>query len=112
MQLAVVQEIRRLAGTDPRYAHVFHPPSGGKRSKGVAGKLKALGVRRGLLDLYLVYCNGTYNGWACELKVGSNQPTPEQRVEMAWLRRQGWQCHVFWDDPQIVVASLEAYLNE
>lgn len=111
LQAAVIAECDRRSLTDPRYGHIFHPASGELRDKATAAKLKRMGVRRGLLDLYLIYPSNGYGGWAAELKVGKNRPTPEQHAEMKYLRSVGWQVGCFWDDPQWVLDDLARYLG-
>lgn len=112
LQQAVIDECDRRAINDPRYAHIFHPASGELRDKRTAAKLKRMGVRRGLLDLYLIYPNWEgKGGWACELKTGNNRPTPEQKAEMDYLLSVGWTVECIWSDVQKVIDSLERYLG-
>ncbi len=111
LQVAVIAECDRRSVADPRYARIFHPASGEFRTKSTAAKLKRMGVRRGLLDLYLICPNKQGKaGWACELKVGSNRPTPEQKAEMDYLNSVGWAVECIWNDARLVLDSLERYL--
>lgn len=111
-QISVIQECDRRAFADPRYAHIFHPASGELRDKATAAKLKRMGTRRGLLDLYLICPSQGKGGWACELKVGDNRPTPEQKAEIDYLLSVGWAADCIWDDVQKVMDSLGRFLGE
>jgi hypothetical protein len=113
LQRAVIAECDRRAIDNPLWGRIFHPASGEYRNKATAAKLKGMGVRRGQLDLYLIYPNWQgKGGWACELKVGKNRPTPEQQAEIEYLLSVGWDAMCIWDDPQAVLESLERYLGE
>lgn len=112
MQAAVIAECDKRSVLDSRYARIFHPASGEYRTKATAAKLKRMGVRRGLLDLYLICPNRQGKaGWACELKVGGNGPTPEQTAEINYLLSANWCASVIWDDVERVMSSLESYLG-
>lgn len=67
-----------------RYA--FHPANGGKRSKGEAGKLKAMGVKKGVPDVLLPMPWRGFMGLAIELKSSKGNLTAEQGD---WLARFG-----------------------
>ena len=56
----------------------MHVPNGGKRTKAVAAKLKATGVRPGYPDLVLDIARGRYHGWRGELKVRGGRLSPLQ----------------------------------
>lgn len=81
------------------YLHAI--PNGGWRRKAVAAKLKAEGVRRGVLD----YCwpvrmpvpgddGALYSGLYIELKTVSehSRPTKEQKEFAAFVRGQGFKA--------------------
>jgi len=54
-------------------------PNGGKRSKGVAGKLKAEGVRSGASDIVLLYPSKEFHYLCIEMKFGTNKQSPNQK---------------------------------
>lgn len=56
MQQTLVEYLRW--GADKRI-WFWHTPNGGQRSKASAGKLKALGTRRGVPDLQFLFPDGT-----------------------------------------------------
>jgi hypothetical protein len=75
-----------------------HCPNGGRRQIGVARKLKAAGVRRGIPDV-LVFSKPpkqpSASGVAIELKrEKGGQVSPEQKLVLAGLQECGWICYV------------------
>jgi hypothetical protein len=84
----------------PELALLMHIPNGGKRSRGVAGQLKAAGVKAGVPDLFLPVARHGAHGLWIELKVGRNRLSREQREWLLALQRQGYDAHaVFgWQD--------------
>ena len=81
--------IKLQEGHNPIFARIYHVPNGGKRSKGVAGKLKAQGVRPGVPDICFPVARGGYNGLYIELKVIKGNPTEEQRAWLLDLEQEG-----------------------
>lgn len=81
----------------PELKWLFAIPNGGHRSKAVAGKLKAEGVRRGVFDLCLPVKRGIYSSLWIEMKYGKNKPTSEQLEFKAFIEGQGGFCVVCWD---------------
>lgn len=63
----------------PQLRWLFHVPNGGKRSRGEAGKLKAMGVKKGVVDWLLPFPNRGWAGLVIELKDSRGPLTPEQR---------------------------------
>ncbi|KKK91125.1 hypothetical protein LCGC14_2716110 [marine sediment metagenome] len=57
LQKAVVQFLEIAL---PLEAVFFHVPNGEKRSKATAGKLKAMGVKPGVPDIFILYGSLTY----------------------------------------------------
>lgn len=81
----------------PELRWAFHPPNGGARSKVEGAIFKAMGVRRGVLDVVLPLRRGLFVGLIIEFKAGKEQPNEHQ---LAWLMHftiQGWQCHTLND---------------
>lgn len=79
----------------PDLAYVVAIPNGGKRSIGVARKMKAEGVRAGYPDLLLDVAVLPFHGWRCELKkIGG---TVNKKTQLPWhdrLRSQGYAVDV------------------
>ena len=75
----------------PSLALLFHIPNGGKRSRAVAGKMKAEGVKRGVLDYCLPVPVDPFHGFFLELKApGRTYPSTDQRDFMRDLSAQGY----------------------
>lgn len=118
--IALMQWANHASGRRPELAWLHHVPNGGGRSKAEAGKMKAQGVRKGVLD-YLLPVTHLYDGdfdagLYVELKA------PEYRT-----KKQGGMSDdqvafaTFVDDQGFIVclcfdwhearASIEAYLD-
>jgi hypothetical protein len=70
----------------PRDAVWFHPPNGGARSKAEAGIFKAMGVKRGVPDLIIIYRGRVV---AIELKAPGGTRSPAQKLMHAQLSAAG-----------------------
>lgn len=73
---------------------LVHVPNGGYRNKSEAMQMKASGVVKGVHDLLFYWKGQLY--WF-ELKVGSNQQTPEQTAFGQAMIAQGAICHEIRD---------------
>lgn len=84
----------------------FHIPNGGTRNKAEAGKLKAMGVKAGVPDIFLPVPRGPYHGLFVELKRPADRGKSVgivSEAQMEWLRRlqdQGYYVAVCygWKD--------------
>ena len=104
---------------------VIHIPNGGSRNVIEATKLKRMGVRPGVPDLFIPVssklslqsikpkielgimwkdCVLAYNGFFCEIKAGKNKPTTLQKEMMQKLFDLGYYCCTVW--------SLEEFIKE
>lgn len=98
------------ARLDPVARCAFAIPNGGHRSKATAVKLKAEGVRAGVLDICLPKpCGGSHGLWI-EFKYGSNRPSPEQMLEIDRLVSDGYTVAVAWD-AELAIEFTKQYLN-
>ena len=96
--------------TYPALKLLFSIPNGGKRTKGVAGKLTAEGLKSGVPDVMLAYPSGPYSGLFVELKYGKNKLTANQKVWCEALAANGYRvvtCYGF----DAARAAIEEYLN-
>jgi hypothetical protein len=80
-----------------RARRAYAVPNGGQRNIVVASKLKAEGVRKGVLDIHLPIACGGANGLWIEFKAGKNKLTLEQALEADTLLADGFAVAVCWD---------------
>ncbi len=97
------------SGTNEILSYAFHPANGGKRSKGEAGKLKAMGVKKGVPDILLPMPWRGYSGLAVELKSQEGKLTPEQAD---WLdqAKQGGYLTAVCRDLECFIAVAKNFL--
>lgn len=84
-------------------------PNGGHRHVVVASKLKAEGVRKGVLDIHLPVPRGGAHGLWIEMKAGAGRMTPEQATEAGALVADGFAVAVCWDTLS-AIAITQQYL--
>lgn len=111
LQVELIKECDRRAATNPLWGLILAIPNGGHRSKAVAGKLKAEGVRAGVPDLLLPVERRGYIGLFIELKIGNNPLSPAQEVWAKRLTAQGYYHAVIRDDVQKAVDLIAWYLE-
>lgn len=94
-------------------AHIndlFAIPNGGDRNLIVAVKLKAEGVRKGVLDLFLMIPCGIKHGLFIEMKYDKNKPSDEQKEFITRAEARGYATAVCWTAEE-AVKVIEGYLN-
>ena len=106
----------RDASDRPELALLFHVPNGELRTKGVGGRLRAMGTLAGVPDLLLAVPRGRFCGLAIEMKGaradGSlGDTTPRQRSVLDLMERWGWAVAVCWTSAQATAAITE-YLDD
>lgn len=69
---------------------LFHYPAGELRKKGIAGKLKAMGVRAGIPDFLLPRRCGKWLGLAVELKSPTGKLRQSQSEWLDTFREEGY----------------------
>lgn len=91
---------------------LVHVPNGGKRPKGEAGKLKAMGTKAGYPDFTLPRRSGCWNGLAIELKAptGKGRVSPEQKEWLDMFSAEGWLVAVCISLDEFV-AAIEIFLG-
>ena len=84
-----------LPGLPKELATLYAIPNAGKRSRAVAGRMKASGLREGFPDLCLPIARGGFLSLYVEFKrTGGETPRPEQRAWLAALAAEGHAaCH-------------------
>ena len=118
-QIALFEWARLAQGRHPELALLLHIPNGGSRHKLEAMKLKRLGVRPGVPDLFLPVPRHGLSGLWIEMKREALRPkTPKGRGGVSdeqgwWLRelwKRGYQASVAWgfDEAREII---EGYLG-
>ena len=82
------------SGKWPELELMHHIPNGGMRSKSEAARFKAMGVKRGVSDVFLPVAKGGYHGLYIELKAKDGRPEKEQKDWIAAVREQGYYAAV------------------
>lgn len=94
----------------PDLKWLFAIPNGGFRDKITASKLKATGVKSGVLDICLPIKRGIYSGLFIEMKRGKNKPSAEQKEWIDFLPTQGFGvivCYSWESARDIIISYLE-----
>ncbi len=78
------------ASRHPILKWMVHVPNGGKRPKGEAGKLKAMGAKPGYPDLTLPRRAGPWTGLAIELKSPTGTVSQDQKEWLTAFLAEGW----------------------
>ena len=91
----------------PELRLLFHPPNGGWRHKATAGRLKAMGTKPGVPDVWLPVARCGYHGLVIEMKYGRNKPTDSQLWWIDGLMEQGWRVEVCYSCEEAKGVILE-----
>ena len=88
-----------------RWLHAI--PNGGKRNKIVAAKLKAGGVKSGVLDVFLPLARHGFHGLYIEMKHGKNKLTDNQQAFAAHIEAEGYKYAVcyHWSEAQKIICD-------
>lgn len=109
-QVSVFREAAIRAKSDPRWSMLFAIPNGGKRSIGVAVKMKAEGVKSGVPDMFLPIPVGSYCGMFVELKKRQGgQISSSQREFLRALDPR--YCAVVANGAEQAIEKILAYLE-
>ena len=94
----------------PTTNRAYAIPNGGARHPVVAAKLKAEGVRKGVLDVCLPVPRNGCPGLYIEFKHGDGTLSPEQRAEAEALAADGFAVVICWD-AQTAIDQTTLYLQ-
>lgn len=94
----------------PILDYLFAIPNGGKRYLGTARKLKAEGVKPGVLDLFLPVPSQGRHGLFIEMKYGKNTLSDNQKIWQARLMNQGYKVEICYNWEEAAQAIMD-YLN-
>jgi hypothetical protein len=98
------------AHIDPRLSLIFAIPNGGHRHVGVARKMKAEGVKRGVPDYCLPIPSNGYHGLFLELKTKTGATSKEQKEWIQSLTHYGYLALVVKGADE-AIAQIEKYLR-
>lgn len=96
---------------NPDYADIYAVPNGGKRAIGLAVKLKAEGVRRGIPDLFLPKPRGEFHGLYIEMKKPGGRVSPEQLERMNRLKSDGYKTAIC-TSATVAISVIESYMQQ
>lgn len=94
----------------PKLKRMFAIPNGGLRNKLVAKKLKAEGVKAGVLDILLPVKTACFPGLFIEMKFGKNTLTDNQKVWKKWFEEEDFKTAVCYSWIEAVTVVVE-YLD-
>ncbi|MFC6281140.1 MULTISPECIES: VRR-NUC domain-containing protein [Polaromonas] len=101
--------VELLTPRHPILKYLVHVPNGGARSKGEAGKLKAMGTRPGIPDFVLPRARGCWRGMAIELKSDTGRLSDDQKFWLQGLEAEDYLvsvCRSLDDFQTLVLAFL------
>ncbi|MCK5616949.1 VRR-NUC domain-containing protein [Candidatus Pacearchaeota archaeon] len=85
-------------------------PNEGKRSAANGARMKAQGLKSGILDICLPYASNGFYGLYIELKAGKNKLTANQKAFKEYLDANGYKTAVCYSWIEAKEILLE-YLN-
>lgn len=109
-QVALMTLVAHYMGRWPELGMLYAVPNGGQRSKAVAGKLRAEGVKPGVPDLCLPVPRGQHHGLYIELKRKDGGEV--SKAQAGWLKaleHHGYKavvCHGAEDAMEVIVEYM------
>ncbi len=98
------------ANAHPELRFMYHIANEGKRSRTAGGRLRAVGMKRGVPDICLPAPRGNYHGLYVEMKFGKNKPTKEQLNYLIFLNSQGYFVKVCYSADE-AIKTIAEYLK-
>lgn len=95
-QAALFQWAQTQETNIPELRMLYAVPNGGHRHKAVAAKLKAEGVKAGVLDVNFDVARGIYHGLRIEIKIKGGRVRDSQKQWLKWYSEQGYCAVVCW----------------
>lgn len=96
IQVEFFRWVDKHLGKIPGLDLIHAVPNGGERHRIVAAKMKAEGVRKGVLDVQWPVARGGFVGLDIEFKAPDGNPSKEQRERIDSLQQEGWLAVVCW----------------
>lgn len=109
-QVVVIEWALTRQAAYPELWLLYAIPNGGQRAKGVAGKLKAEGVKAGVPDLCLPVPRGKYAALYIEMKNQKGRVADKQAAWHDALRAHGNCVEICYGAAE-AVRALEVYLG-
>lgn len=99
-----------LSGNTLGLRNIFHIPNGGLRSKSEAARLKAMGVRAGVSDLFIPVPSGDKHGLWIEMKASGGVISEAQDGWLDSMRLSGYEAVLAFDADE-AIRAISDYLN-
>lgn len=109
-QETVIQWARYCSGKWPELKLLHHIPNGGSRNKKEAVKLKRMGVRAGVADLFLPVSRSGYHGLYIEMKYEDGRLLKSQKEFLTAVSEQQYCCVVCYSAAD-AIEVLEKYMH-
>ena len=116
-QISVARFLDNIPALKNKWTHIANEGKTDLRrnSKGqvyslTGAKNKAKGKKKGLPDVMIFKRNANFIGYAIELKVGYNKPSPEQNEWLKSLENEGWKTLVSYSLDEVIY-EVEKYLK-
>ena len=109
-QIQVINWAHWHTGKYPELKWLHHIPNGGSRNRMEAAKLKEMGVKAGVSDLFLPCPKGIYGGMYIEMKFGSNRQTDKQKEFLADMVQNGYFVVTCYSAERAIEA-IEEYIK-
>ena len=109
-QVALFQWAALEAGIHPELELMYAVPNGTRTTMGIARKMKAEGVKKGVPDICLPVSRRGFHGLYIEMKMPGNYPTPEQKGWLKALLEQGYlatDCHGWIEAKELIETYLK-----
>ena len=90
--------------------YVFHIPNEGPRTPRYGAKMKAMGLMRGVSDVFIALPCGDYNGMFIELKREGGKCTPAQSDFLDRMSAVGYKTAVTYGVEDTITA-ISDYIN-
>lgn len=91
-------------------AFLYHTPNGGGRTKSEGGRMKLLGTKKGVPDLFLPVPSASAHGLWIEMKTGGGVISNEQNEFGEFVKKHGYEWIVAWSWKE-AVSALSSYLG-
>ena len=104
IQMTVMQWIYMQPMLHP---YIFHIPNGGDRSPQYASKLRKMGLKPGVSDLFIAMPKKGYHGMWLELKAKTGRLGPAQKVFLADMEAQGYLTKVCFSIEEAILTIQE-----